>query len=256
MKLGGSPQDGHPVSRSWYEGCKVIIFLLQYCDWLLILLILWLVIYLCKMAWDVGRRAAASGPPQSNKRYHQQSFEVAGTVAVFVVPLLVIWTPFVGGYYGASDHKWCGMNVKANCSRHTESELAGLGYTMGTWYIPAILVTLAANVGIVIALLLLWRYYNRLGLTHQMKQVILKAIAPIVYLVLFNAINITDSSSVIYHSLSNMETWNDSVDFGLWMAHAVTGPGRAMAIPFGFVLSHFFAKCCVRPRRDDYRRLN
>ena len=249
MKLGGPPQDGHTVSRSWNDGCKVIIYLLQYGDWVLMLLILWLVVYLCRIAWMLGRSAT-----DSSVQHYQKTFEVLGTVAAYAVPLLVVWTPFVGGYYGADDHKWCEMDVKDSCTQNREH--SGIGYFMGTWYVPAILVTLASTVGILVAITLLWRYYKRLGLTHQMQQTILKGIAPVTYLVLFNAINVVDGTNLIYHSLSEEDAWNGTVDYGLWLTHAVTGPGRAMAIPFGFILSHLFTECCWKNKRDAYNRLN
>ena len=254
MKLDRHAGDKYrDASKEWSDGCKVVIFLLQYGDWVLMLIILWLMIYLCRIAWKCGRNAT-----DQSVDYHQRFFEILGTVAAFTVPIFIVWMPFVGGYYGVDDHKWCEIIVRVNCKR-TSKDLEGIGYLMGTWYVPAVFVTLASTVGIIVALMLVWRHYRSQGLTRQMTQAVLKAVAPITYLVLFNIVNVIDSTNLIYHSLTDEESLNDSVDYRLWLMHAVTGPGRAMTIPFGFVLSQIIMECCSRidqRRRDAYNRLN
>ena len=255
MKLDSSPGDRHiDASKEWSEGCKVVIFLLQYGDWVLMLMILWLVIYLCRLAWKSGQTHT-----DQSVTYHQKFFEILGTVSAFVIPLLIVWMPFIGGFYGVDDHKWCEFIVRVNCTTRTRSDLEGIGYVVGTWYIPAILVTLASTIGIITALVLVWKHYRRQGLTNQMTQAVLKAIAPITYLILFNLINVIDGTNLIYHSTSDKESLNGSTDYQLWLVHAVTGPGRAMTIPFGFVLSLVVVECCSQmnqKKRDAYNRLN
>ena len=217
------------------------------------LIILWLVIYLCRLAWKSGESST-----DQSVTYHQRFFEILGMVAAFVIPLFIVWMPFIGGYYGVDDHKWCEIIVRVKCERTSDAH-KGIGYLMGTWYVLGILITLASTVGIILALVLVWKHYRRQGLTHQMTQALLKAIAPLTYLVLFNFINVIDSTNLIYHGLSGEENLNGFVDYQLWLVHAVTGPGRAMTIPFGFVLSLVVVECCNRinnRRRDAYNVLN
>ena len=240
--------EGSAVAREWTETCKFVIFLQTYGNWVLMLIILWLVVYLCRLAWKIGRpitgRQAAS--------YHQRLFETLGTVAAFTVPLLIVWMPFVGGNYGVDDHKWCGIAARDNCSKNLE----GIGYVFGIWYVPSVLITLASTAGIIIAITLFWRHYKRQGLTHQMRQAVVKGIGPVTYLILFNIINFIDGTNLIYHSSTTEHSWSGSVDYHLWLVHAVTGPARAMAIPFGFIVTQLFTECCIRKRRDTYNHLN
>jgi hypothetical protein len=251
MKLGGPPQNGLSVSRRWNAACKAVIFSLQYGDWVMLLLILWMVVYLCKFVWDIGKPVADSKYMQE----YQRLFEALGTAAAFTLPLFIIWIPFVGDSYGADDHGWCEMDVKESCNK--TGNLSGIGYVLGTWYLPAIIVTLACTVGMVLAIVILWRKYKRQGLTHQMRQAIMKGVAPITYLVLYNVINVIDSANLIYHGVVSQDEWNGRIDYGLWLTHAVTGPARAMTIPFAFFLSQFFTEWCSgKNHREGYVRLN
>ena len=246
--------DDRDSYQQWSGACKFIILLLQYGNWVMILIIFWLVIYLCRLAWKIGQPVPDQRQRQ-NFQYHQRLFEILGTVATFTVPLLIVWMPFVGGYYGVNDHKWCDIDVRVTCNS-TSRDHEGIGYLMGTWYVPAVLVTLASTVGAIIAIFLFWRYYKRQGLTHQMRQAVVKGIGPITYLILFNIINVIDSTNLIYHGVTNQHHWNGNIDYHLWLVHAAMGPGRAMAVPFGFIVTQLFTECCFRKRRDSYVALS
>ena len=253
VKLDKQPRDEYSTaSKEWTEACKLVIFLQTYGDWVLMLIILWLVIYLCRLAWKIGQPRPIS---RQTVRYHQKLFEVLGTAAVFTVPLLIVWIPFVDGHYGVDDHKWCGIAMRETCNR-THKNLKGIGYVLGIWYIPSVLITLASTVGMIIAIAIFWRLFKRHGLTLRMRLAVLKGIGPVTYLILFNIINFIDGTNLIYHSLTNEHSWNSSVDYHLWLVHAVTGPARAMAIPFGFIVTQLFTECCFRKRRETYNELS
>ena len=236
--------------EKWDKACKSIAFLLTYGDWVLLLIILWLVVYLCRLAWKIGQ-------PVTDQRvyYHQRLFELLGTAAAFTIPLLFVWIPFADGYYGEDQKRWCAIVIVkgVTCSN---SDIDGIGYVMGIWYLPAILVTLAATVGIIIAITLFWRHYKRQGLAQDMRQAILKGIAPVTYLVLFNIVNIIDCTNLIYHNVTKQDNWDENVDYGLQLVHTLTGPVRAMAIPFGFIMTQFFTECCIPEKRNTYNQLN
>ena len=68
----------------------------------MLLIIFWLVIYLCRLAWKIGQPVPDQREMQ-NFHNRQKLFEIVGTVSTFAVPLLVVWMPFVGGYYGVND---------------------------------------------------------------------------------------------------------------------------------------------------------
>ena len=234
---------------SWNEACKPIAFLLQYTDWVILLLICWLVIYLYRLSRCIGRPLTI----YHMQRWHK-CFEATAIIVTFTFPLLLVWIPFVTDSYGVDSQRWCEV-ITGSCRKVS---ITGIALIVGDWYLPAAIVALVCTTGIIIALANFWKFYNQQGLTHQMSQSIVKGIPPITYLVLYNTINCIDISSYIYHNLSG-PSWERSVDYHLWETHAITGPGRAMIIPFAFVLSHFVTRCCSREaerRRESYSRLN
>ena len=233
---------------AWSATCKPIIFFQMCADWTLLLLICWLVVYLYRLARCIGK-------PLTIFPVHDQIlFEAVGIAITFTLPLLFLWIPFVTDSYGvAGGLKWCAVVIKRNC--HSTGE--GLGMLIGLWYLPAAIVALICTIGIVITVIFFWKYYNQQGLTYHMSQALMQGIPPVTYLVLYNTINCIDVSSVIYHN-SNRKSWKLSTDYHLWMTHAVTGPSRALVIPFAFVLSQALIRCCSttqRKNRDSYNRL-
>lgn len=251
VKLG-STDGGKTVTRSWNRGCEAIVFLLLYTDWVMLLLICWLVVYLYRLARHIGQPLTIS---QVHK--HHKYFEGISTALTLALPLLILWIPFVFDSYGTEDNFWCGMINSQNGNNN--SRITGIGLTIGLWYIPAALVTIVCTVVIIMAFALFWLYYKHKGLTHQMSQAIIKGIPPIIYLILYNIINFIDISALIYHNIDQKD-WKERVDYALSLVHAVTGPARAMIIPFAFVLSHFVTRACSRRvdkhRRDSYSHLN
>ena len=238
--------------HSWNNSCKPIAFFLQYFDWLMLLIICWIVIYLYRLARDIGK------PSQEQQR--PWWFEATGTLATFTLPLLIVWIPFAThNAFGVDGKRWCeGIVIVHHCG-DTRYRSEGLGLLLGLWYLPTAIVALACIVCIILALAHFWKFYKQQGLTHQMNQAIVKGIPIIIYLILYNSISCIDISSYVYHT-SRGKNWHLKIDYGLWLTHAITGPGRAMIVPFAFVLSQFLIQCCFRNQRmkhrDSYTSLN
>ena len=251
MKLGDPGREpGVWREGRWGDGvCEVIGFALTYTDWVMLLLICWLVVYLLRLARCIEKPVTA---------HHQMLFEVAGVSVTFALPLLFVWAPFVTNSYGVgSNMMWCGIVIERDSNCNSSSTRQGFEYLLGLWYIPTAVVTLLCTVGVIIVISLFWKYYKKRGLTRQMTSAIVKGIPPTTYLVLYNTINFVDIASLIYHS-STKGNWSRSVDYRLWLTHAVTGPGRALIVPFAFVLSQAFIRCCFKGTREapnSYHRL-
>ena len=244
-------------SRRWNVACEAVAFILQYVDWLLLLFICWIIVYLLRISFRIGRN-----PTIFNNTHSQKSkyLEIAGLVLTLIFPLLFVWAPFVTKSYGLTSI-WCGIIINPNCTydRSHYSNEVGLGYLIGLWYAPAAAVALLCTVGVIIVIAQFWIYYKKRGLTRYMSNAIVKGIPPITYLVLYNTINCIDILNIIYHNVVASSRRVNEVDFRLWMVHAITGPARAFTIPFAFVLSHVFIRCCFREakttRRDSYHSL-
>lgn len=231
-------------SEDWNRACKGIGFLLQYTNWVLLLMIGWMIVFLLWCAYTLGKSQSTT---ESKWR---MLLDVAAIASSLVFPLLFLWMPFVTDSYGLGG-QWCGIIVKKGreCNEHG-SLLPGLGYQIGLWYGPAIMVALACTVGLVIVTYQFWVYYRRNGLTDEMTRSIIKAIPPATYLVIYNAISCINCSSIIYHNVKS----SNEVNYRLYVTHAVTGPCRALAIPIAFVLSHIILQCCYRKRK--YRHVH
>ena len=228
----------------WSRACEAIAFLLQYTQWVMLLVICWMILFLLWLVYYLVQTEAKAFTLENSLW-----LEICGVFFTLIFPLLFLWTPFVTHNYGLGG-QWCGIVIKHGngCSGKNESLLPGLGYQIGIWYGPAIVVTFLCTIGVVIVIHRFWVYYRKNGRTEQMNNAIMKGIPPAAYLVLFNVINCINAASLIYHALTN----DENTDYHLWVTHAITGPCRALAIPFAFVLSHFFIRCCLKRKRDFY----
>ena len=181
--LPTKPQILHNHVPGWNKGCRAISFLLQYANWVMLLSISWVVLYLLWLAYCLGRRAV-----RGFNSSRQKWFEAMGIALTLTLPLLFLWVPFIGGNYGLGD-VWCGIIVRRENGNGSGSLEPGLGYLIGMWYGPNVLVTLLSAVGVIVVVGLFCVYYKRNGLTSPMASAIIRGIAPVTYLVLYNIIN-------------------------------------------------------------------
>ena len=239
---------------NWNGACKGIAFLQQYVDWIMLLVLCWMVVYLLWLIQPLLRGLGTTfGSLSSQSKIH---FEIAATIFTLAFPLLFMWTPFTTNDYGLADI-WCGIIIRqhSDCSNRQESLSRGLGYLIGTWYGPSFIVALLCTVGVIVVVCCLWIYYKKKGRAEYMTSAILRGIPPAVYLVIYNVISCVDITSLLIHYTASNITRGGAVDYHLWLTHAVTGPSRALAVPFAFVLSHFLIRYCFRRKEESYQPL-
>ena len=237
-----TPDAARDLQEKWHAGCGAIAFLLQYFDWVLLLLICWMVLYVLWLVQRVGK-------PLSDYYFkHHQWLEVGVVVFTLTFPLLFLWTPFISDDYGLGDI-WCGNVLRPNslCSNTNQSIETGLGYLLGTWYVPGLLLTVLCIVGIFVVVGYVWVYYRKKGLTKKMKSAIIQGLPPTMYLIAYDIISGLDIASLLYHYNTSI-TRGGTVDFHLWKTHAVTGPCRALAIPVAFVVGKVSVRLCFKER--------
>ena len=240
-------------SFKWRVPCHLITFLLQYFGWVLLLMIAFIIVYLLRLAYRTGRSQVIYIP--------SARLEVAGVLFTFLFPLTFIWLPFASqhySHYGIGGYYWCGT---VSCNTTSENVHASFAYIIGLWYGPAILISLSCMVGVIVAVVLIWRFHKKRGLSQQMMVVVMKGTMPVIYLILYNIINILDAlSEISQHEIVRHKfhehTWLKA-NYPLWQIHAVTGPSRALMIPFAFLLGQVFSCHCSRQitDRDLYHRL-
>ena len=244
-----TPDAARDLQEEWHSRCAAIAFLLQYFDWMLLLLICWMVLYVLWLVQRVGK-------PLDDFHFHYyQWLEVGVVVFTLIFPLLFLWTPFISDDYGLEDI-WCGNVLRRHslCSNTNQSIEPGLGYLLGTWYIPGLILTSLCTVGIFVVIGYVWVYYRRKGLTNKLKSTIIQGLPPIMYLIAYNIISGLDIASLIYHYNKNV-TRGGAVDYQLWKTHAVTGPCRALAIPVAFLVGNLFVRICFKKKstQNDLR---
>ena len=241
-------------TNNWNEACKGITFLLQYVEWIMLLMICWMIIYLLWLTQPLlyGSGKAFNIFSYKNKVY----FEITAIFFTLAFPLLFLWTPFSTDNYGL-ENIWCGIILRkdSDCSNESGSLARGLAYLVGIWYGPSFIVVLLCAVGVIVVVCCLWIYYKKKGRTKYMTSAILRGIPPAVYLVIYNVITCIDITSLLIHYTASNVTRGGAVDYHLWLTHAVTGPSRALAVPFAFVLSHFLIHYCFRRKEESYQPL-
>ena len=225
-------------SEDWNRACKGFAFLLQYTNWVLLLMISWMIVFLLWCAHALGK---SHDFIKSKRRI---CLDVAAIVASLVFPLLFMWMPFATDNYGLAG-LWCAIIItkEDNCSEGTL--FPGLGYDIGLWYGPAIGVALLCTVGLIIVIHQFWVYHKINGFTQEMTKTIVKGISPATYLIIYNVINCINTASVIHRNVNS----SNKVNYHLYVTQAVTGPSRALAVPVAFVLSHLILQCCYKERK-------
>lgn len=222
---------------SWKKACEGITFLHMYALWVRLLVICWIVIYLLHLTHYslLGR-----GKKQSAcERCSPRAMEATGIILTLIFPLTFLWVPFVTENYGITG-PWCGIVIKHN-SCDNESIAQGLGIQIGLWYAPAFATGLLCTVGMIIVIYRLCRFYYKVRSHRQqishLVEIIIDGIPLIIYLVVFNVINLVDTANVSVHATRDYD--DSKINMKLWIIHSFAGPSRALMIPFAFVLSQF-----------------
>ena len=132
------------ATREGFEGlCAAAGFLINVVDWMILLIISWIVLYLVMvLVFQYSANAI--------RRKH----EICGLVVVLILPFLFNWVPFLKNMYGLSGGQ-CGMkpSVTSNC----KYDDVGLAFIFLLSYGPGILVAIIAFVSFGTMLIIMCR---------------------------------------------------------------------------------------------------
>ena len=176
--------DGATENHGWGRWCKGIAFFLNYSDWVMLLVICWMTVFLLWLTQPLVQGLKNSINPLSERRKMQ--FEFTIIIMTLVFPLFFLWVPFIDDDYGLAD-VWCGNIISkgSECSNAThEGWKTGFSYLVGTWYIPSFIIALLCIAGIVVVACSLWQYKKRKGYSKHISSAITKAAPPTVYLII------------------------------------------------------------------------
>ena len=245
--------DGGNAKQEWGEWCKFIAFILQYSDWILLLIICWMILFLLCLTKPLFFGMKSTSNLISDRR--KIHYEFAIVIFTLIFPLLFLWVPFLRNGYGLSE-VMCGniLSGGSDCGNSTGMFETSFYYLLGTWYIPAFIVALLCTVGVIVVAYSLWSYKKKRGYSNYISSAVIKGAPPIIYLILYNVINCVDTTSVIVNYGTSFQR-GGSIDYNFWMTHAVTGPCRALAVPFAFVIGQVFIQWYSKKQRELYEKL-
>lgn len=230
-----------PLRQKWNTICKPIIFFLQYFSWMLLILISVETVHLLLL---VHRMHTLRQCNSFHFQYHWWR-EAVMIIFTITVPLLIVWIPFINDHYGLA--VWCEIIWrKCGSSDVKVNYKSGIGYELGTWYVPGLLLSLLNTVGLSVVAAYFWFYYRKRHYTETVSAVV-QVLPSLIYLTVYDIISIIDFTSLLYHEKHG--TTSGKVDYHLWLTHAVTGPCRALAIPIAFVLVAIFVRLCFKSKR-------
>ena len=245
--------DGGDAKQEWGQWCKVIAFILQYSDWVLLLIICWMILFLLCLTQPLFFGIKSTLNPISERR--KIHYEFAIVIFTLIFPLLFLWALFLNNDYGLAEGV-CGSirSSGSGCGNSTGKFKTSFYYLLGTWYIPAFIVALLCTVGVIVVAYSLWWYQKKKGYSNYISSAVIKGAPPFIYLILYNMINCVDTTSVIVNYGVDFQR-GGTINYNLWMTHAVTGPCRALAVPFAFVIGQVFIQWYSKRPRQSYGRL-
>ena len=171
---------------------------------------------------------------------HHLRIEAAFVTVSFVLPLLIVWIPFImrNGHYGPYG-PWCWISrMGTDCSRSVSGLLEEL---LLIWYVFFSVVSILSLLcTIIIVAFLIYTYYkvSKHGkIRGKLRTVITGYCLLLPFLIIFTIICLIEVSVVIFKSKS----FNT---FEAWTLYAITTPIGGVAVPIGILI--FF----VRKQKD------
>ena len=236
-------------SEAWDTACDTVASFIMYVNWVMLLLIGWMVLVLLCYTRSLGvipNTPQSSGHTTTTTSSGHWKWEVVGVLFVLVFPLLVAWVPYVTDNYGLGS-RWCGITLGSSCSEigNRRPPEVGLFYLLLLWYTPSLIIALMGTIGLAVIVHRFRTYYKNNGFSGHTCSAIVKGIPPITYLVVYNVINVFNMTETTIYSIST----DPQLRFSLTVAHAVSGPCKALAVPFAFVLSQLIIYQCFKRRR-------
>lgn len=173
------------------------------------------------------------------------ALEVAYLFIIIVLPLTVIWVPFINGNYGLAV-AWCWIrSMHPNCKEVDLKEQLMLGY--GGYEIVSVAGVLA-TLGLTIT-------YCRVSNFPHVKKLLRQSLCLMLFVLLYLFFTNTGLAIRIY---SGVTGW--TYHYGMYLYHGMIIPLCQLIIPVGFLGSfyfgYFYRICCKKcTRRGQYEEI-
>lgn len=150
-------------------------------------------------------------------------------VIVVVLPLIILWVPFMDGNYGLAV-AWCWVRAKdENCNDTGLVDQILVGYA---FYITVGILGIAAMIGISI----LYCRESRSANFVYVRKLLLQNLALLFFLLLY----ILGACYTLINRIIFYAIGREDQSYAVWILHSIVPPICVLIIPFGFLGSFYF----------------
>lgn len=140
------------VKDNWDIPCSIFAFMDQMSLWMGIIIIVWIMLYLLRTVWHLGKKSR-----RDECVFYQKVSrgEVVGVTMSVLLPLTFNWVPFSVNMYGLSG-VWCWIKIsKDNCG---DEYRTGLTLMFSLFYGPLILMVVFSTLSLLFMIGLLCKH--------------------------------------------------------------------------------------------------
>lgn len=218
----------HSKNSQEAELCSAVAFIVQYTEWVELLLTLGMTSYLlggiCHMTRRGSYRELVEGHRHSNRA--QKCLEGGFVTFCVIFPAMFNWVPFIHHKYGEAG-PWCWIrSLRPSC---TESNW-GFWEQVGLWYIPFMLIG-GLSFAMIISMTMTFCYWAcKFGERQIIKKLATRGVLLIVAFLIFlvmSSVEVGVRFDDHVHKTSEIYPW--------WLCYAVLTPLSMFLIPFAFL---------------------
>ena len=231
-------------STGWQEVCSVVGYLDIGVVWMGNLVIIWTMLYMLSLSWQLHRLQASNHNETQQGR--TRVCEIIGVLFVILSPFSFNWIPFVVHMYGPSDFMCWIKTVGKNGCGNSKIEHWSIALMMVMFYGPIVAIVTFGLVCLVAIILLLHRTSKHLhgGIRQRyqssMKEMGMLLVYPIIYCIFCSIMLGTRIYAFVHTS-----TTDGSPYYPLWILHSVADPGRIVLPALAFLLHPYVWKTFV-----------
>ena len=210
------------------ELCRAVGFIVQYTEWVELLITFGITLHLLGSIYHKTRRGAyqeLAGGSQHLPRC-QTLLEVFFVIFCVVFPAAINWIPFLDYTYGQAG-PWCWIkSIRTDCTE----KVRGFWEQVGLWYIPFLLIG-GLSFAVIIAMTVIFCYWAcRFGEAHTIKKLVLRGVLLVVAFIIFLVMN-----SVEVGIRFDEHFQGTYENYAWWVGYAVLTPLSMFLIPFAFL---------------------
>ena len=236
----------------WKVVCEALGYLDVVVSWMGNLIIVWTILYMLALSWQVYRlQTGHTIQPQSKRVYTshcQCTSQTREAMSVFLVlfsPFLFGWIPFVMNMYGVSG-LWCLIKT-ANEDGCDESKFRKLSLVLMMVFIygPLMIIIVFGFISMTTTVLLLFKSLksdwhgekHRKKVNLTMKEIVTVLIFPLIYCIC-TLLMLVDR----IYSFSHARATDHSAYYSLWIVHSIADPSRFAIPAFAFLFNPYVWK--------------